>query len=665
VAGNPGGVSGTVFGRRLLYSKTPTAESLDIGGNLRFQEFLKQEDILPSAVEWVEQHAFPLFLGVLVLGMLVRSVFFTGIGEQDARLLYQTFLQQNEPSMTAPWAVLLPARAFLAVFATSPFMIWGWSVLISLGQIILLYILGGRLFQSRFTGVVAAFFCAIWAPDLFSATRVSGGLVAGTLVSLAFCILLKPRTHQNEKKGRLIASGLLFGTAFWCGPWGWMLLPLSCVLLIYVSPNQHRSWEKAVYFYSSWCAAVFVVYMISAALLGAEWLGPASHTAPGDGYYSLPMTLYLAIVLCLALAVWGSSKDRWVIYWLLLPMGVSLLLCALGQDAFSFLHNPADLAALSAPLALTVARAFELLYKAVGQVRSSFKTVFLVCCLLLFMNDWGNLAENQERYTARTRFIPKVASLLSENPRIPVWADAGAFSYLSLFGNRSMNEIHLLSPGVECPTGARYMVVTDAVEPGKPFDPGADNVWPGAKTVRVYRKGLACAAVLFDGDPSLIRAPTYEETGSMVVQWANSVVGVGSPRYLTALNPVVPVRGVIEHFFAPEICGGYLNLRGVQYANGIRMRSSSSVVYRLNGRYKGLEAVVGLDDAVESESKIVVFSVFGDRRQLAQTKWIKAGEPPLKILVSLRGVQKLELSVVNRGDVFQTRFADWASIFIY
>ncbi|MBI4774821.1 MAG: NPCBM/NEW2 domain-containing protein [Deltaproteobacteria bacterium] len=599
--------------------------------------------------------------------MLLRAVFFTGIGEQDARLLYQTFFQhQIEPSLTAPWSVLLPVRAFLAVLGPSSSVIWRWPVLISLGQIALLYLLGSRLFENRFAGVLSAFFCAIWAPDIFSATRVSGALAAGTLVSLATWILLKQRTHRNKKKGSLIFSGLLFGAACWCGPWGWMLFPFSCVLLYYESPNRQRPWKEAAYFYSSWFAASLVVYVISAALFGAEWSGPAWDAIPDAySYDGLPKTLCAAIVLGLMLAAWGRPKNRFVMYWLLLPVGLSLSMGALGQGAFSFLRNPADLAALSAPLALTAAGAFDVLNKPIGQVRYPFKTVFLVCCVLLFMNDWPALSENQERYTARTRFIPEVASLISENPNIPVWADAGAFSYLSLFGNRSTKNLYLLSPGVGGPTGAGYVVVTDAVEPGRPFDPGADSGWSRAYMVRMYRKGLACAAVLYCGNPSSIRAPTYEETGSSTIRWANSVVGVGSPRYLTALHPVVPVRGIIEHFFAPEICGGYLNLRGVQYANGIRMRSSSSVVYRLDGRYKGLEAVVGLDDAAESETKIVVFSVFGDRRQLAQTTWIKAGEPPLKILVNVRGVQKLELAVVNRGDVFQTRFADWASIFVY
>ena len=412
--------------------------------------------------------------------------------------------------------------------------------------------------------------------------------------------------------------------------------------------------------------ALLLVYMVSAVLFGTDLFVSSPYAEPGaHAYESLPKTVYWAIFSCLILMGWGNSKDRLVTFWLLVPMGVSLFMGALGRDAFSFLRNPEDLVALSAPLALAVARALVLVYEAVGHIRSLLKSALLVCCLMLFMNDWGNLLDDQERYTARTRFIPQVASLIAANPQIPVWADAGAFSYLWLLQRHPENRIRAFTLGTVVPPSPKYVILTEAVETGKPFEPAVDTVRFGAKTVRVYRKGLACAAVLYAGDPSAIQAPTFEETGSSVVQWAGSVVGAGSPRYLSDLNPVVPVKGVIEHFFAPDICAGSLSLGGTPYANGLRMRSNTSVVYRLNGRFKGLEALVGLDDSVESKTKIVVFSVFGDGRQLVQTKWMKVGEPPRKILVNVRGVQKLELSVLNRGDVFQTYFADWASIFVY
>ena len=650
-----------------MHLKTPTAGSSDIGRGLGSQEPREQADVLPGVLERVEEHAFLLFSAVLIFGILVRSFFFTGVGEQDARLLYQTFFpQQNGFSLTTPLAVLLPIRACLTVFGTWPILIWVWSFLMSLGQMVLLYSLGKRLFQHRITGVLAALFCAVWAPDLFSATRLSGSLMAGGLVSLAAWIMLRRHGHQDEKKGKLLFPGLLFGLACWCGPWGWMLLPFSYELLAHARTGHGCSWKRVVVFYSGCLVALLFVYMVSAVLFGTHLFVPSSYAEPGAHVYeSLPKTVYLAIVLCLILMFWGNSKDRLVTFWLLVPMGASLFMGALGQDAFLFLRNPENLVALSAPVALAVARALVLMYEAVGHIRPLLKSALLVCCLLLFVNDWGNLFDDQERYTARTRFVPEAASLIATNPHIPVWADAGAFSYLSLLESRSENRIRLLTSGTDVPPSPGYVVITEALEPGRPFEPADDIVRPEARTVRVYRKGSACAAVLYDGDPSVVGTPTYEETGSPVVQWAGSVVGAGSPRYLSALSPVVPVKGVIEHFFAPEICAGYLNLGGIRYANGIRMRSNSSVVYRLNGRFKGLEAVVGLDDEEKSESKIVVFSIFGDKHQLAQTKWLKAGDLPRKILVNLRGVQKLELSVVNRGDVFQTRFADWASIFIY
>jgi alpha-galactosidase len=106
--------------------------------------------------------------------------------------------------------------------------------------------------------------------------------------------------------------------------------------------------------------------------------------------------------------------------------------------------------------------------------------------------------------------------------------------------------------------------------------------------------------------------------------------------------------------------GPPLTLGGVVHPKGLGVAAGSRVLLRTAGRCTGLEAAVGLDDTAGDEGS-VVFSVWGDGRELASTGVVRKGEAPVSLAVSIRDVQQLDLRVGEAGDLTLGDLADWAN----
>jgi len=116
-----------------------------------------------------------------------------------------------------------------------------------------------------------------------------------------------------------------------------------------------------------------------------------------------------------------------------------------------------------------------------------------------------------------------------------------------------------------------------------------------------------------------------------------------------------------------NVNGKTLIMDGKKYKKGLGSHSESIIEYSLNKHYEYFSAEVGIDDEITdgqvNEFKIrsgVGFRVYGDGKLLYETATLEPASPTESIKVSVKGINKLELMVVNNGRTKLNGYADWA-----
>jgi len=90
-----------------------------------------------------------------------------------------------------------------------------------------------------------------------------------------------------------------------------------------------------------------------------------------------------------------------------------------------------------------------------------------------------------------------------------------------------------------------------------------------------------------------------------------------------------------------------IKLSGKQFAKGVALHAGTMLIYPLGGDYKEFRAVLGVDDGVETESRVDVI-IEGDGRELFRGQ-VKAKDPPKPLAVDVRGVRDLRIIVRATG----------------
>jgi hypothetical protein len=90
-----------------------------------------------------------------------------------------------------------------------------------------------------------------------------------------------------------------------------------------------------------------------------------------------------------------------------------------------------------------------------------------------------------------------------------------------------------------------------------------------------------------------------------------------------------------------------IKLGGKQYLKGISLHAGTQLVYPIAGDYKEFRAVFGVDDGVETESRVEVL-VEGDGRELFRGQTARK-EPPRPLALDVRGVRDLRITVRSTG----------------
>lgn len=106
--------------------------------------------------------------------------------------------------------------------------------------------------------------------------------------------------------------------------------------------------------------------------------------------------------------------------------------------------------------------------------------------------------------------------------------------------------------------------------------------------------------------------------------------------------------------------GHPLKIRGKAYAQGFGVHAPSSLVFKLNGKYKTFNSDVGIDDETNGDGS-VVFQVWGDGKKLYDSGTLTGTSAVKTVNVDVTGVQVLKLVVVSPTSDYNNDHADWAN----
>ena len=112
-----------------------------------------------------------------------------------------------------------------------------------------------------------------------------------------------------------------------------------------------------------------------------------------------------------------------------------------------------------------------------------------------------------------------------------------------------------------------------------------------------------------------------------------------------------------------SIEGNAIQMLGRVHPHGIGTHAPSRFAVALNGNATRFLARVGIDDEINANGS-VVFSVWVDGQEMANTGVIKAGDQAQQLSVNLAGASMLELRADNADDGNNSDHADWGGALI-
>ena len=146
----------------------------------------------------------------------------------------------------------------------------------------------------------------------------------------------------------------------------------------------------------------------------------------------------------------------------------------------------------------------------------------------------------------------------------------------------------------------------------------------------------------------------------------NALYGADAPPdaiWLDALDLNLMTSGYKRPSAGLSIDGNPLRMVGRIHARGVGTHAPSRFAVGLGGNATRFVARVGIDDEIETNGS-VVFSVWVDGQEMANTGEIKAGDQAQLLSVDLTGAQTLELRADDAGDGTNSDHADWAGALI-
>ncbi len=161
---------------------------------------------------------------IIVFALFLRMWFFVGIGFNDDSyyLEYADEIYKGNnfiPPEFVHWGirigVYLPVVFFWKLLGISEFSTSLFFLLISLGSILITYLIGKELFNKKI-GLISAFLLSIFPLDVIYSTQVGPDVPFQFLFILSLFFLINSEKNTNEKKARIyiFLSGLVLGLSY-------------------------------------------------------------------------------------------------------------------------------------------------------------------------------------------------------------------------------------------------------------------------------------------------------------------------------------------------------------------------------------------------------------------------------------------------------------------
>jgi alpha-galactosidase len=102
-----------------------------------------------------------------------------------------------------------------------------------------------------------------------------------------------------------------------------------------------------------------------------------------------------------------------------------------------------------------------------------------------------------------------------------------------------------------------------------------------------------------------------------------------------------------------------MSVGGHEFTNGLGTKAQSQLTLDLQGKAQTFSGKVGVDDEVAKGKGSVVFKLMNDKKTLWQSPVMHAGDEPVDVNVSLKGVKQLTLVADDNNDGSDGDDADW------
>ncbi len=164
-------------------------------------------------------------------------------------------------------------------------------------------------------------------------------------------------------------------------------------------------------------------------------------------------------------------------------------------------------------------------------------------------------------------------------------------------------------------------------------------------------------------EPYRLGPKPWNERNLSIMAAPTGNVFLSDLNWVTATNGWGPVERDQSNGESAAGDGRTLTLNGVTYTKGLGVHAISEIVYSLEANCSRFQAVVGLDDEIDTQTQwgSVVFQVFADGVSLFNSGVMRGNSPSQPIDVDVTGRQQLRLVVSDGGDNVYYDHANWAN----
>lgn len=199
---------------------------------------------------------FPL---ILLLGLILRMIFFSGVGPSDSLFYTKSAYEISQGEFpesrlltSSRIGVLIPTSFLYSTFGVGELTSNLLVLLTSLCTIILIYLFGKEFFGKN-VGLLAAFLFSIFPLDVVYGTRLMPDVPAAFFVGLSVYLFLKGEKRNHQQNLYLFFAGAALGVAYLIKE---MSLLIGLFFLIYVAAKRKLKWNYG------FGAAGFLIFFI-------------------------------------------------------------------------------------------------------------------------------------------------------------------------------------------------------------------------------------------------------------------------------------------------------------------------------------------------------------------------------------------------------------------